>query len=305
MNLNKKHLSYIGAFIVVIFLVTFFTRNVGQKQVIENSTTATEMTTTTSSSEKKNIIDSVIDTAKEATKPIVEEVKESKYVSDITNQVKNAINDIEGSTTSQSTSIAQSNDQDLANIEYTGEDSVPVNNNVSSLTWDWDTNKIVYSPLDHLNRVGSAKAYLSKVNYGKSEGREGQKWQPTGWNNQKRNQDRGHLIAYTLSFNFNDDGVYTKGELGSIDNPKNLFTQTSQSNRGVMQDFEEIVREAIKANKKVIYEVTPVFKDDELMARGVHVQAISEDGSVNFNQYIFNIDDDYNFDYATGKSTKK
>ena len=69
--------------------------------------------------------------------------------------------------------------------------------------------------------------------------------------------------------------------------------------------YEEIVREAIKQDKKVIYEVTPIFKNDELMARGVHLQAISEDKSVNFNVYIFNIDDDYNFDYATGRSTKK
>ena len=72
-----------------------------------------------------------------------------------------------------------------------------------------------------------------------------------------------------------------------------------------MQDYEEIVREALKQDKKVIYEVTPIFRDDELMARGVHVQAISEDGSVNFNQYLFNIDDKYDFDYQTGKSTKK
>ena len=196
-------------------------------------------------------------------------------------------------------------DSELVNLEYDGQIDVPVNNNQSTLNWDWETNKIVYSPLDNLNRAGKAVAYLSKVNYGKSEGREGQQWQPTGWNNQKRNQDRGHLIAYTLSFNFDNDGNFQQGELGSIDNPKNLFTQTSQSNRGAMQNYEEIVREAIKQDKKVIYEVTPIFKNDELMARGVHLQAISEDKSVNFNTYIFNIDDDYNFDYATGRSTKK
>lgn len=196
-------------------------------------------------------------------------------------------------------------DSELVNLEYDGQIDVPVNNNQSTLNWDWETNKIVYSPLDNLNRAGKAVAYLSKVNYGKSEGREGQQWKPTGWNNQKRNQDRGHLIAYTLSFNFDNDGNFQQGELGSIDNPKNLFTQTSQSNRGAMQNYEEIVREAIKQDKKVIYEVTPIFKNDELMARGVHLQAISEDKSVNFNTYIFNIDDDYNFDYTTGRSTKK
>ena len=197
-------------------------------------------------------------------------------------------------------------DEELATLDYNGQKSISVNNGKSTLTWNWDTNKIIYSNLDNLNRAGKATAYLSKLNYGKSAGREGQTWKPTGWlNNQQKNKDRGHLIAYTLSFNFDNDGNYSEGQLGSIDNPKNLFTQTSQSNRGVMQDYEEIVREALKQDKKVIYEVTPIFRDDELMARGVHVQAISEDGSVNFNQYLFNIDDKYDFDYMTGKSTKK
>ena len=38
------------------------------------------------------------------------------------------------------------------------------------------------------------------------------------------------------------------------------------------------------------------------MARGVHLQAISTDGSLNFNVYIFNVQSGYQFDYATGSS---
>ena len=71
-----------------------------------------------------------------------------------------------------------------------------------------------------------------------------------------------------------------------------------------MQDYEEQVRDSIKAGHKVIYEVTPIFRGDELMARGVHVQAISDDKSLNFNAYLFNVSDNYTFDYATGRSTK-
>lgn len=272
-------------------------------QRLRNDTQIAETTqqsqVTPSSNEKTNSIDKAIDSAKKATQPIKDEVNGSDYV----NKAKSKVSEwLKGDENITATS---ENNSELANLEYNGQASVPVNNGKSTLDWNWTTNKIDYSPLDELNRMGKATAYIDKKNYGASEGRAGQVWQPTGWNNQNRNQDRGHGVAYTLSFNFNEDGVYTEGELGSIDNPKNLFTQTSQSNRGEMQNWEEIVREAIKQNKKVIYEVTPIFKGEELMARGVHVQAISEDGSVNFNQYIFNVDDDYNFDYATGRSTKK
>ena len=72
-----------------------------------------------------------------------------------------------------------------------------------------------------------------------------------------------------------------------------------------MQKYEQLVREAIRQNKRVIYQVTPVFRGEELMARGVHLQAISEDGSLDFNTYLFNIDDNYNFDYMTGQAYKK
>lgn len=197
-----------------------------------------------------------------------------------------------------------SGDADLANLEANGQKFVTVNDNKSTLEWTWTTNKIDYSNLDSLNRAGKATAYLDKNNYGKSKGRESQKWSPTGWHNQKRNQDRGHLIAYTLTFNFDANGNFKKGEKGSIDNPKNLITETSDMNRGIMQDYEEQVRDSIKAGHKVIYEVTPIFRGDELMARGVHAQAISDDKSLNFNVYLFNVSDNYTFDYATGRSTK-
>ena len=36
-------------------------------------------------------------------------------------------------------------------------------------------------------------------------------------------------------------------------------------------------------------------------ARGVHLQAISTDKSLNFNVYIFNVQPGYKFDYQTGR----
>lgn len=44
---------------------------------------------------------------------------------------------------------------------------------------------MVYGDLDPLNRTTVVTAYLDKQNLGRSEGREWQIWQPTGWH-QKR-----------------------------------------------------------------------------------------------------------------------
>lgn len=189
---------------------------------------------------------------------------------------------------------------------------VDVNGGVSTLDFnDWDGPKIDYSDLDNLNRAQTATAHLTKENYGKSEGREGQKWEPTGWNNQEkkidgkkvRPMDRGHLIAYTLSFNLDDWGQPAIGEDGSIDNPRNLFSQTSASNRGAFQKYEGQIRNAIQSGEDVLYRVEPIYRDNELMARGVWAQAISSDGNVNFNAYIYNVQPNFSFDYSTGRST--
>ena len=257
--------------------------------------------------ESKNSVKSWWKKSKEKTK----DFSDKNTPKDVVNKVKNKVDSVIDKAKSKVNNATTNNtnaegDADLANLESNGRQFVEVNDNKATIDWNWSKNYINYSPLDSLNRAGKATAYLDKNNYGQSKGREAQTWKPTGWlNNQKRNKDRGHLIAYTLSFNFDQDGNFVKGKKGSIDNPKNLFTQTSQSNRGIMQDYETQVRDAIKSGKKVIYEATPIFRGSELMARGVHLQAISEDKTLNFNVYIFNIDDHYNFDYATGRSSKK
>lgn len=171
----------------------------------------------------------------------------------------------------------------------------------------WDTSHIVYSDLDSLNRVGTATAYLDSSNYGKSSGRTSQKWLPTGWKQKKGSNgveilNRGHLIAYTITFNLDDQGNYVEGEDGSLDNPKNLFTQTARSNQVEFQKYEEMVRDSIKDGHKVIYRVQPVFRGDELMARGTWLQAVSDDGSLNFSVYIYNVQPGFVFNYADGSS---
>lgn len=185
-----------------------------------------------------------------------------------------------------------------------------INNNVSTLSFDnWTTEKVNYSDLDSSNRVGEMTAFLSKKNIGKSNNRNRQNWKPTGWHNQQKTiggknvsaQNRGHLLAYTLSFNFDEDGIFKSGQDGSEDNPRNLFTQTEYANQEIMTIFEEKVRQSLKENKRVIYRVKPDFRDQELMARGVHLEAISDDGLLNFNVYIWNVQPSFVYEYSTSR----
>lgn len=198
-------------------------------------------------------------------------------------------------------------------VYKSGEDSIKILNNdkpTEIKEVKFDIPHIRYGGLDSLNRTKTATAYLTKINLGRSNTRTEQIWRPTGWHNQPKYvngtrvipQNRGHLIAYTMTFNLDKSGNFKQGELGSIDNPYNLFTQTEFSNQKTMTQVEQKVRYALARNKKVIYKVSPIFHGQELMARGVLVQALSTDGSLKINRYLWNVQDKVKFDYATGKS---
>ncbi|BBA82542.1 DNA-entry nuclease [Lactiplantibacillus plantarum] len=200
--------------------------------------------------------------------------------------------------TTSTTGNTQQTYKQLAKMTYQSGSAaaIKVNSGKSTLAASqWKNSKIDYGNLDSLNRTTTDTAYLSKANLGRSEGRTAQTWSPTGWHNQPLTvngkrvypQNRGHLIAYTLSFNLTSNGQYRAGEDGSLDNPKNLATQTAYSNQKTMQIYEDQVRTALEQGKKVIYRVTTVFRGNELMPRGYWSQAVSTDGSVNFNVYIW------------------
>ncbi|KRN94617.1 DNA/RNA non-specific endonuclease [Pediococcus stilesii] len=186
-----------------------------------------------------------------------------------------------------------------------------VNNNKSDLNAkDWKQNQIVYGNLDRLNRTTQATGYLSRANLVKSNTRTSQTWNPTGWHQKRLKingkmveiQNRGHLLAYSITGKFDNNGRYNPRKLGSLDNPKNLATQTAFSNQQTMQIFEERVRNALAKNKKVIYKVSTVFKGNGLMPIGYHAEALSTDGTLNFNVFVWNVQPGVQFDYNTGRS---
>lgn len=153
-----------------------------------------------------------------------------------------------------------------------------------------------FSNLDHLNRVGVANALIGTDSF-PTDKREGLTIKPTGWKQKKLSDgqwlyNRAHLIGFQLT--------------GENDNPKNLMTGTRQFNTPHMLNYENQIKTYIKqSGNHVRYRVTPYFYEDELVARGIQLEAKSiESEDFSFNVYIYNVQDGYQIDYNSGKSQK-
>ena len=175
---------------------------------------------------------------------------------------------------------------------------------------DWDYERLEIGGHDDLDRTLPIIAFLSERNLGTADERERQTHHPTGWQQNQFEVDgsevwvknRGHLIAYTFTFNFNADGEFVYGYLGSEDDPANLFTQTAHSNQFVMTRYEAQVRDVLAGGSEVVFKAAPIFRDDELMARGIWLQAVSTCDELTFSVFIFNEQPGVVIDHETGEN---
>ena len=188
--------------------------------------------------------------------------------------------------------------------EYEEKIYIEINNNKPYFTEEDYTKESFekYSNLDEFGRCGVAFANISKEIMPK-EGEERESIsnvKPTGWIQEKYDGEylynRCHLIGYQLS--------------GENDNELNLITGTRYFNVEGMLPFENKVADYIEENQEnhVLYRVTPVFENDNLLAKGVEIEAYSvEDNGegVCFNVFIYNVEPGININYATGESSKK
>ena len=73
-----------------------------------------------------------------------------------------------------------------------------------------------------------------------------------------------------------------------------------------MLPFENMVDDYVEeTNNHVLYRVTPIFQDDELVARGVLIEAksVEDDGDgILFCVYVYNNQPGVEIDYLTGLS---
>jgi len=178
---------------------------------------------------------------------------------------------------------------------------------------DWEYERLEIGGHDELDRTLPIVAYLSERNLGRAEERDRQTHRPTGWQQNRYEIDdaevwvknRGHLVAYTFTFNFNTDGEFAYGYLGSEDDPTNLFTQTAYSNQVVMTRYEEQIRDILADGGEVVFKAAPVFRDDELMARGIWLQAVTTCDGLVFSVFIFNEQPGVIIDHETGENWLK
>lgn len=201
-------------------------------------------------------------------------------------------------TTSQTHVI--SGQEDLAKLEYEGTQTIEINQNKPTFSKeDLSTEKgpwEKYGDLDSLNRATAAEALLNKKLMPTEKRGEISSVTPTGWHSKKINgqylYNRSHLIGYQLS--------------GENANWKNLITGTRQLNSPEMLRFEMDIKYYLEKSTKnyVRYSVVPVFRGDELLARGVHMmaQSVGSD-AIHFNVYIFNVQEGVALNYADGTST--
>lgn len=214
--------------------------------------------------------------------------------------LKATLDNSKPSTEASKTTAGSTDANTLANLDYTGQQEITVNNNdpafskndLSTAKGAWAT----YSDLDSLNRVTDANALLNR-SLMPSAKREPLTWNPTGWHNKKTAHgwlyNRSHLIGYQLT--------------GENNNPKNLMTGTQTLNSPLMLAHEMDIAYYLKQSNDhyVRYEVKPIFRGNELVARGVQMRAQSiGDNTIHFNVYIFNVEPGYTINYADGTSTK-
>lgn len=219
---------------------------------------------------------------------------------------------------SQTTSISSSLDEKEENTsvtsssiefeipEYNGTPYVKLNNNMPQFE-DFDTTTVfeTYSELDFLGRCGVAFANICKELMPTEERESISDVKPSGWTyNGKSNNNRYEMV----------DGGYIYNRCHLIgfqlaienSNSKNLITGTRSLNVDGMLQFENMVADHIKEDGgHVLYRVTPRFVGNELVCRGVQIEAYSvEDNGedICFNVFCFNVQPGIEINYMTGEN---
>ena len=184
---------------------------------------------------------------------------------------------------------------------YSGEPYVIIEDNQPNFTLDDFTTTPFenYSELDELGRCGVAYANIC-VELMPTEPRgEIGMVKPSGWHTVKYDvvdgkylYNRCHLIGFQLA--------------GENANKMNLITGTRYLNVVGMLPFENMIAEYVEeTGNHVLYRVTPIFEGDELVARGVQMEAISvedEGEGICFNIFVYNVQPGVGINYATGES---
>lgn len=176
-----------------------------------------------------------------------------------------------------------------------------VNNNIPYFNIENYTSRFfeIYLPLDNLGRCTYAMAMLGKETLPTDDRESIDSVKPSGWKNAtydsipgKYLYNRCHLIGYQLS--------------AENANECNLITGTRYLNTEGMLPFENMIADYIEeTGNHVLYRVTPVFEGNNLVAKGVLMEAMSfEDRGLGicFNVFCYNVQPGIVINYKNGLS---
>lgn len=191
---------------------------------------------------------------------------------------------------------------DLSSVpEFSGDPFVIIGDGVP----DFKTDELAhesyeyYGELDSLGRCTAAAACLGSDLMPNEKRESISRVKPSGWHSVKYDcvdggnlYNRCHLIGFQLT--------------GENANERNLITGTRFMNTEGMLPFENMTADFIKeTDMHVMYRVTPVFEGNDLVARGVHMEAISVEDSgagICFDVFVYNCQPGIEINYSDGES---
>ena len=184
--------------------------------------------------------------------------------------------------------------------DYNGQDAVTINNNVPEDLSGIESG-LHLSELDSLGRCGVATGLIEFDTLAREERGSIGHIKPSGWHQNKYPSlvnsqppylyNRCHLIAFMFFGNETNE-------------ERNLITGTRHFNADTMLEYENmIVRYVEDTQDSVYYRVTPYFDGDNLVAKGVLMEAQSKtkDG-LNLCVFCYNVQNGVHIDYATGEN---
>lgn len=184
---------------------------------------------------------------------------------------------------------------------YTGALCIDINHGMPGFTAQDEARGTFtqFSDLDFEGRCGTAFARIGPDTVCNEKRGDISQVHPSGWVQRKYSfvddgmlYNRSHLIAYQLC--------------GENANEKNLITGTRTFNAVGMLYYEELVGDYVRSTgNHVLYRVTPLFAANDLVARGVQMEAksVEDNGeTIQFNVFVYNVEPGVAIDYVTGES---
>ena len=159
-----------------------------------------------------------------------------------------------------------------------------------------------YAALDDLGRCGVTMANVGKELMPTEDRGSIGMVKPSGWHTVRYDDliedhylyNRCHLLGYQLT--------------GENANVRNLITGTRYMNTEGMEPFESMVASYVRrTGDLVLMRVTPIFDGNDLLAKGVLMEAVSTGDAgagICFCVFVYNVQPGIVIDYSTGDSSR-